>query len=116
MATGTNTIDAQDRALRLEWVQFGDTDRQLIRDAAKFLRPESKEIVREFYDHSFKFAPFVEKVTQSGSSRDRLEAAQERYFLALLDAEYDERYFGMVQHIGAVHAHHQRASGEEPEG
>lgn len=60
MATGTNTIDAQDRALRLEWVQFSDTDRQLIR-----------------------------------------QAAQERHFLALLDAEYDERYFGMVQHIGA---------------
>ena len=104
MAQGTNTIDAQDRALRLDWVQFGEADRQLIREAAKFLRPESKEIVREFYDHSFKFAPFVEKVTQSGSTRDRLETAQERYLLAMLDAEYDERYFAMVQHIGAVHA------------
>jgi methyl-accepting chemotaxis protein len=100
------TIDAQDRALRLDWIQFTDTDRQLIREAAQYLRPESKQIVREFYDHSFTFGPFVEKVTASGSTRDRLEAAQERYFLALLDADADadERYLAMVQHIGAVHA------------
>ena len=45
----TSTIDAQDRALRLDWIQFTETDRQLIREAAKFLRPESKEIAKEFY-------------------------------------------------------------------
>ena len=95
-------IDRADLDLRLRWVQFGEDDAALIRAAAEYLRPESARIAKEFYDHSFRFPDFTQKVEQSNSSRARLEKAQEGYFLALLEGNPDERYLENRLHIGKV--------------
>jgi len=98
------SIDRNDLDLRLRWVQFGDREAELVRAAAVYLRPAAAEIAREFYDHSFRFPEFTRKVEESGSTRARLEKAQEGYFLTLLDGTPDERYVESRLHIGKVHA------------
>ena len=98
------SIDRSDQALRLAWGNFTEKDSELIRAAAQYLAPQAEEIVREFYDHSFKFKNFTDKVTESKSNRQRLEAAQKQYFLLLLTGRFDEEYFEHRLVIGAVHA------------
>ncbi len=108
MPTATLTealaLTPADRALRLRWLQLSDRDAALIREAALFLRPLADDIVRRFYDHSFSFGEFVQKVHESNSSRARLEAAQKGYFLKLLEARFDEEYFEHRLRVGATHA------------
>lgn len=97
-------IDAPDLALRLAWVQFTDEDVARVRAAGDILRPDVDEIVREFYDHSFKFPTFVEKVNYSNSSRTRLEAAQRGYLLSLFECRVDDAYVEGRLVIGDRHA------------
>lgn len=97
-------IDAPDLALRLAWVQFTDEDVARVRAAGEILRPDVDEVVREFYDHSFKFPSFEEKVGHSNSSRTRLEAAQRGYLLSLLECRVDDAYVEGRLVIGDRHA------------
>jgi methyl-accepting chemotaxis protein len=97
-------IDAQDMAVRLRWLDISDTDRELIRDAAKFLDSQVDEIVTEFYDVSFEYPILGEKVTLAGSTRERLSAAQAGYFRQLLAAKFDDAHFNMVLNVGYRHA------------
>lgn len=85
-------------------MQFTEDDQQHIQAAAEFLRPDAKEIVREFYDHSFRFPQFSSKVSESASSRQALEVAQERYLLMFLDARFDDAHFETGLRIGMRHA------------
>lgn len=98
------SIDRSDQALRLAWGAFSEKDGELIRAAAQYLAPQADDIVREFYDHSFKFKNFTDKVAESKSARPRLEGAQKQYFLLLLTGRFDEEYFEHRLTIGAVHA------------
>jgi glyoxylate utilization-related uncharacterized protein len=68
------------------------------------LRPDSKDVVQAFYDHSFKFPQFVAKVEEAGSNRQTLEGAQEQYFLTLLDGRIDSSYFESRLQISDRHA------------
>ena len=97
-------ITAADQQVRLSWVQVTDEDLERIRAAAEFLRPESKDIVVEFYDHSVKFPQFMGKLEEAGSNRQTLEGAQEQYFLRLLDGRIDDSYFENRLVIGDRHA------------
>ncbi|MGE3961714.1 MAG: methyl-accepting chemotaxis protein [Dehalococcoidia bacterium] len=97
-------IDNADRDVRLKWVQLTPQDAERIRRAAEFLRPQSKEIVKRFYDHSFQFPQFTAKLGFANSNRDRLEGAQHDYFLKVLDPTFDQEYFQYRQKIGDVHA------------
>lgn len=96
-------ITTSDRELRLAWIQFTGRDRALIEEAAQILRPEAKQIVKEFCYHSFQFAEFTKKVGDSDSSRQRLEGAQEAYFLSRLDGRMNAEYFEHRLKIGNVH-------------
>jgi len=98
------SVTPADQALRLRWLKLTPRDAELIKEAGQFLRPEADSIVRRFYDHSFAFSQFTSKLTEAGSNRERIEAAQKRYFLKLLDGQFDEEYFEHRLHIGAVHA------------
>ena len=98
------SIDHADQSLRLAWLNFSERDGALIRQAAEYLAPQAEAIVREFYDHSVKFKNFNEKVAESRTTRQRLEAAQKQYFLLLLTGRFDEAYFEHRLTIGAVHA------------
>ena len=97
-------IDAADQALRLRWIGVTPGDAILIREAARYVRPEAERIVREFYDHSAAFVEWAEKVAGAGSTRARLEAAQRDYLLRLLDARFDQDYFEHRLQVGAAHA------------
>ena len=98
------TIDNADRDVRLKWVQISSDDAARIRRAAEIIRPQARDIVKRFYDHSFQFPQFKQKVGFADSSRERLEAAQQQYLLSLLDTNFDEEYFAYRQKIGEVHA------------
>jgi len=100
----THQIDPNDRELRLRWVQLSEDDGDRIRKAAAYLQPQADNIVKAFYDHSWQFKPFVEKLTEAGSNRQALEPAQKSYLLNLLDARFDDRYFEFRQRIGETHA------------
>jgi methyl-accepting chemotaxis protein len=85
-------------------MKITERDSQLIRDAAVYLRPRAEEIVTKFYDHSFAFPQFVDKIRESKSSRPVLEGAQKAYFLKLLEGRFDVAYFEHRLNVGAVHA------------
>ncbi len=97
-------IDAADLGVRLAWVQFTEEDAERVRSAAEVLRPQVDDIVREIYDHSFKFAAFTKKVDVSSSSRARLEQAQRGYLLSLFDCRIDDAYMEGRLAIGDRHA------------
>ena len=97
-------IDSSDQDLRLKWMKITDRDSALIKESALFLRPKAEEIVRKFYDHSFQFGKFTDKIRESKSSRQVLEGAQKAYFLKILDGKFDAEYFEHRLNIGAVHA------------
>jgi len=97
-------IDAQDLALRLRWLGLDDADRELIRNAAKFLDSQVDEIVKEFYDVSFEYPILGEKITLAQSTRGALEGAQAGYFRQLLAAKFDDAHFNMVLNVGYRHA------------
>lgn len=102
--SGLQALSSEERQVRLNWLRLAAEDAQLIRSAAPLLRPVVDSLVKRFYDHSFQFEAFRKKVAESGSNRERLEAAQKDYFLRLLDARFDEEYFAHRLRIGAVHA------------
>ncbi len=102
--TARLAVTSQDQALRLRWIKLTDQDSVLIREAARYLVPEAENIVRKFYDHSFAFREFTDKIAESGSTRQRLEGAQKAYLLKLLEGKFDEAYFEHRLGIGAVHA------------
>ena len=97
-------IDAADITLRLRWAQLTEEDLALVREAAEYLRPEAAALVTRFYDHSFQFPEFVEKVTESGSDRETLEGAQTNYFTTLLDGRIDADYVEHRLRVGVAHA------------
>ncbi len=97
-------IDRAEREVRLNWVQIASADAERIRRAAEVIRPQAREIVKRFYDHSFQFPQFTEKLGFAGSSRERLESAQYEYLLSMLEAAFDQDYFDYRQKIGEVHA------------
>jgi methyl-accepting chemotaxis protein len=98
------TLSSVERQARLDWLRLSADDAELIRAAAPLLKPVVDSLVKSFYDHSFRFDAFKRKVADSGSNRERLEAAQKDYFLRLLDARFDEEYFAHRLRIGAAHA------------
>jgi len=97
-------VTAADQQVRLSWLQIDNDDLERIRNAAEFLRGETGEIVKEFYDHSFKFPQFNEKITESVSNRQTLEDGQEQYFCTLLAGRVDNAYFESRLTISARHA------------
>ncbi len=96
-------IDASDLRTRLDWVRLAESDLELIRAAAPFLEPEADELARDFYEHSFRFPGFVEKVEQAGSSRRILEGAQAGYFRDLLSGRADLAHFERALYLGENH-------------
>ena len=97
-------IDAADINLRLRWAQLTEDDLALVRAAGEYLRPEADAIAARFYDHSFQFPEFVEKVTESKSNRETLEGAQAGYFVTLLDGRIDADYVEHRLRVGVAHA------------
>ncbi len=97
-------VDSADRALRLKWIGVTAEDARLIHEAAQHLRPEADRIVRAFYDYSATFPEWQAKVAGAGTTRARLEAAQQDYFLRVLEARFDEEYFEHRLRVGAAHA------------
>jgi methyl-accepting chemotaxis protein len=97
-------IDEADRSTRLRWLGMTDRDSELIRRAAEKLVPEVDTIVREFYDHSFKFPIVTEKVSGANSSRQALEAAQAAYLRRFLEGRWDAEHFAFVAKVGSRHA------------
>jgi methyl-accepting chemotaxis protein len=61
------------------------------------------EIVKDFYDHSFKFPEFMEVLGIAASDRERLTQAQKQYFLDLFSGDYETEYVDRRLTIGAVH-------------
>jgi methyl-accepting chemotaxis protein len=96
-------IDGADQRTRLEWVRISDTDLALIQKAATVLDPEADAIAREFYDHSFKFPAFVEKIEASGTNRRALEGAQAGYLRDIISGRVDSAHFERSLYLGENH-------------
>ena len=96
-------IDAGDLRTRLDWVRLTEDDLALIRAAAPLLEPEADQLASEFYEHSFKFEGFVQKVDEAGSTRRRLEGAQAGYFRDILTGRADVDHFERALWLGENH-------------
>jgi hypothetical protein len=96
-------IDAADQRTRLEWVRIADADLALIQKAGTVLDPEADAIAREFYDHSFKFPAFVEKIEASGTNRRALEGAQAGYLRDIISGRVDSAHFERSLWLGENH-------------
>lgn len=96
-------IDAADLRTRLDWVRLSEEDLALIRAVAPLLDSEADDLAREFYEHSFKFEGFVQKVNEAGSNRRRLESAQAGYFRDILSGHADLDHFERALYLGENH-------------
>lgn len=97
-------IDRADQALRLRWIGIDDDDLKAIRLAGSLLAPQLEAVAKEFYDRCEQFEPWTSKVSNSGSSRGRMQAAGTAYLLRLFEGKFDESYFEHRLHIGERHA------------
>ncbi len=97
-------ITAADHDLRQKWGRFSEQDGEYVRESASYLKEHAEKIAKEFYDHSFQFPEFQQKIAEAGSSRGVLEGAQKGYFEGMLAGSPDLAYFNGRLNVGSVHA------------
>ncbi|MBL8841023.1 MAG: globin-coupled sensor protein [Planctomycetes bacterium] len=107
-------IDAQNLALRHEFLRFGERDRQLLAELAPWIEAKAPQIARAFYDWQFSFAPtrqfFDDHARHRGlpltALRETLERAQAGYLKSVFSGAPDgfgTAYFESRLQVGAVH-------------
>lgn len=96
-------ITPGDLEARKAWNGFTDEHVSILNELRDIANENANEISRKFYDHSFSFPAFVQKVQEAGSSRAALEPAQAQYFKDLFNGSYDVAYAERRLHVGAIH-------------
>jgi signal transduction histidine kinase len=96
-------IDAQARAQRLAFLEWGPDDEARLAEIQAFARAHVDEIVDAFYDHLLGFAETRALLRDDAQVR-RLKSLQRAYFLRLAEGRLDAEYFESRLRVGAAHA------------
>ncbi len=97
------TIDSQERALRLAFLDFTEEDAERLRELHAFAEQHVHEIVEAFYEHLLKFEFTRGILLRDPETVQRLKAKQRQYFLSLTNGEYGEAYFDGRLRVGDAH-------------
>ncbi len=97
------TIDAQERALRLAFLDFTEEDAARLRELHAFAEQHVNDIVDAFYEHLQKFDFTRGILLRDPETISRLKAKQRQYFLSLTSGEYGAAYFEGRLRVGDAH-------------
>lgn len=97
------TIDAQERAMRLAFLDFTPEDAERLRELHAFAERHVDDIVAAFYDHLLKFDITREILLRDPETVERLKQKQRQYFLSLTSGEYGAAYFESRIRVGDAH-------------
>lgn len=96
-------IDEADIAFRKSWSRFDDEHVAALKELRELAEEHRDDIVKDFYDQSFKFDEFTKVKDIASSNRERLEQSQGKYFVDLFSGDYGPDYVEKRLVIGAVH-------------
>ncbi len=85
-------------------IGFTDADAEELKGLASWAESIADELIHDFYEGQFKQPEFVRIIQNAGSNRERLSAAQKRYFLDWFKGMPNGDYLWGRQHIGSLHA------------
>ena len=89
---------------RLEFLQFSDSDADLLQSMRPWAQEAIPVFAKEFYDYQFKNPDFVATIRANNSSQQVLEGAQAGYAMALFNGYPNTGYVNTRVTIGALHA------------
>jgi signal transduction histidine kinase len=96
-------LDAAEREHRMQFLGFGDEDRERLLGVAAFIESVADGMVHVFYDHMLAF-PQTAEFLQDPELVKRLKAAQRKHFVQLCTGPYDAAYFESRLRVGLAHA------------
>lgn len=95
-------IDAQEVARRKEFLEFDETDIQLLTELHTLLQDASQQFVDNFYTHLIRFEETRSLISDS-QTLERLKKFQADYFDSLTAGNYDNEYILRRLRVGIVH-------------
>lgn len=95
-------IDAQEVARRKEFLEFDETDIQLLKELHTLLQDTSRQFVDDFYTHLIRFEETRSLISDS-QTLERLKKFQAAYFDSLTAGDYDTGYILRRLRVGIVH-------------
>jgi signal transduction histidine kinase len=95
-------LDAARQRRRLEFLEIGARDRELLQEIAEFGRAHVDAIVEEFYQHLLRFEE-TRNLLGGPERIERLKKTQRAYFLRMLEGEFDASYFESRLRVGDAH-------------
>lgn len=95
-------IDAQEVARRKEFLEFDETDIQLLTELHTLLQDASRQFVDDFYNHLIRFEETRSLIADS-QTLERLKKFQADYFDSLTAGNYDNEYILRRLRVGIVH-------------
>lgn len=96
-------LDADERRRRMDYLLFGEQDRERLLAVAPLMETIADGMVEVFYDHMLSF-PQTAAFLRDPALVERLKAAQRRHFIELCRGPYDEAYFESRLRVGVAHA------------
>ena len=96
-------IDPVEIRSRKDFIGLADGEVHLLRELQSVIHSHADEIVDGFYRNIERYPELLEIIEGSGSSIERLRAAQKRYLVELFEGDYDEAYVERRLRIGVVH-------------
>lgn len=96
------SLDAQKQQRRLEFLEIGPHDEEILGEIREFGRAHVDEIVEDFYRHLTRFEE-TRQFLGSPERIARLKQTQRQYFLRMLEGRFDPQYFESRLHVGDAH-------------
>lgn len=102
---GYDGVGGESRSLdeRLDYLALSPQDQIRLRFLAPQFACFSAELVEAFYSHLFA-SPSAARFLRDPAVVDRLKLLQERHFLSLLEANWDDKYVERRRQVGHSHA------------
>jgi len=102
---GYDGVGGESRSLqeRLDYLALSADDQARLRGLAPQFARFSAELVEAFYSHLFAF-PSATRFLGDSAVVERLKLLQERHFLSLVEANWDDKYVERRRQVGHSHA------------
>ncbi len=96
------SLDAHRQRRRLEFLEIGPRDEELLHEIREFGRAQVDEIVEDFYRHLERFEE-TRRFLGGPERIARLKQTQRAYFLRMLEGRFDALYFESRLRVGDAH-------------
>ena len=97
------SIDAGDFEARKKFLDFTDSDAQILAELLPKVKANANRIVDAFYINVEQYPALKEIIARVGSNVDRLKGSQREYLITLFSGRYDSDYMDKRLRIGVLH-------------